>query len=282
MRGTLHFVAAEDARWMLELMTPRMVAGSAARLEREYGLDERAFGRSREVIARAMQGGRRLTRDAVYRMLENARISTRGGRGLHILWRAAQDGLICFGPREGKQPTFVLLEEWAPGSRRLPRREGLAELALRYFQSHGPATVHDFAWWSGLPLADAADALDLARAHLVSHDRDGRGYWSAPTTPGPTVGARAYLLPAFDEYTVAYRDRGDIVDPARRMRSMDLLRPAIVLNGRVAGTWTRTLGRDSVEIDSRPFARLGTSARRQVAAAARRYAAFLELRAHVS
>ncbi len=179
MRGTLHFVAAEDVRWMLELMTPRVVAASAGRLAREYGLDERAFGRSREVVARALEGGRRLTRDALYRTLESARVSTAGGRGLHITWRLAHDGLICFGPREGRQHTFVLLDEWIPGARRMARDEALAELARRYFISHGPATVHDFAWWSGLLLSDAAEGLGMAGSELASFDLADRKYWAS-------------------------------------------------------------------------------------------------------
>jgi hypothetical protein len=279
MRGTLHFVASEDARWMLELMTPRVVAASAGRLEREYRLDEKAFGRSGEVVARALEGGRRLTRDALYRTLENARISTGGGRGLHITWRMAHDGLICFGPREGRQQTFVLLHEWVPGAKRMARDEALAELARRYFTSHGPATVHDFAWWSGLLLSDAADGLKMAGGALTSLDAAGREYWVSASTPLSDSSPRAFLLPAFDEYTVAYRDRGAVVEPAHapHVEGMDLLRPAIVVNGRVVGTWTRTLGNGAVAVDLTPFTNLGTTARRAVTAAARRYAAFLEL-----
>jgi Winged helix DNA-binding domain len=284
MRGTLHFVAAEDARWMLQLMTPRVVAASAGRLEREYGLHEKVLGRSREAITRAMQGGRRLTRDALYRALENARISTAAGRGLHITWRMAHDGLICFGPREGRQQTFVLLDEWVPEAKRKARDEALAELARRYFTSHGPATVHDFAWWSGLLLSDAAAGLAMASGALASVDLADRKYWTAPSAPPDGSSPRAFLIPAFDEYTVAYRDRAAVLEPghARHADGMDVLRPAIVLNGRVVGTWARTLGRSSVEVDVRPFTRLGTAARRAAAAAARRYAAFLERSADAS
>jgi hypothetical protein len=284
MRGTLHFVAAEDARWMLELMTPRVVAASAGRLARDHGLDERAFGRSGEVVAQALEGGRCLTRDAMYRALQAARIATADGRGLHITWRLAHDGLICFGPREGRQQTFVLLDEWVPSARRLARDEALAELARRYFTSHGPAMVHDFAWWSGLPLSDAADGLKLAGGALTSVRSADREYWLSASTPASGSSPRAFLLPAFDEYTVAYRDRGAVVGAAhaRRVEGVGLLRPVIVVNGRVAGTWARRLGKGSVELDLRPFTRPGPTARRAVTAAARRYAAFLELSADAS
>ena len=281
MRGTLHFVAAADARWMLALMTPRVVAASAGRLERDYGLSEKVVGRSREVVARALEGGRRLTREALYETLDRARIPTAGGRGLHLTWRMAHDGLICFGPRQGKQQTFVLLDEWVPPASRPARDEALAELARRYFTSRGPATVHDFAWWSGLLLSDAAAGLNMVRKELDSFALADRTYWTSPSAPSDGVYRRAFLLPAYDEYTVAYRDRGTLVDPADAplAAGMDILRPAIVVNGRVAGTWNRTLGKQSVAFEWRPFSRLGATARRAVTAAAGRYAAFLGLRA---
>lgn len=166
MRGTLHFVAATDVRWMLELLTPRIVANNAQRLLRQFGLDEAVFARSKDLFVRALQGGKRLARNAMYEVLEAGGVSTAGQRGLHILGRLAQAGVICFGAREGKQQTFALLDEWAPTARRMARDEALAEIARRYFTSHGPATLQDFAWWSGLTVANAQAALELAR--LVS------------------------------------------------------------------------------------------------------------------
>ena len=278
MRGTLHFVAAEDARWMLELMTPRVVAGSAGRLEREYGIDRKTLGRSRRTVVRALEGGRRLTRDAMYRTLERAGISTAGGRGLHLTWSLAHDGIICFGPREGRQHTLVLLDEWAPRAKRMHRDEALAELARRYFFSHGPATVRDFAWWSGLPRRDAAEGLAMVKGQLASFAMRNGEHW-APEGRAETRSRRALLLPGFDEYTVAYRDRGAILGPAhaRHAAGMDILRPAIVVRGCVVGTWTRTMRQRSVRVEPRPFTRFDEAARRAVATAARRYAAFLGL-----
>jgi hypothetical protein len=116
MRGTLHIVAAADVRWMLELLTPRVVARSARRLQQQFSVDEAVLARSRQVLVRALQGGQQLSRDAMYQALEAAHISTASGRGLQILWRLAQEGLVCFGAREGKQHTFVLLDEWAPNA----------------------------------------------------------------------------------------------------------------------------------------------------------------------
>src|SRR6185437_12036373 len=127
MRGTLHFVAPADVRWMLKLLTPRMVARSQGRM-RQFELDDALFGRSKDILISALQGGKQLTRPALYAVLERAGIATGEQRGLHILGRLAHDGLICFGPRTGKQQTFALLDEWVPEARHLGRDEALAEL----------------------------------------------------------------------------------------------------------------------------------------------------------
>ncbi len=277
MRGTLHFVAAEDVRWMLALLTPRVVAASAARLRREFGLDARVLGRCADAATRALEGGRCLTRAGLYGTLDRARIKTAGGRGLQIVSALAHQGVICYGPRDGKHHTVVLLDEWLPPATAMDREEALAELARRYFTSHGPATVSDFAWWSGLLVRDAQRGLDAASRSLVAVEREGRAWWAAPGSArgGP---ARAYLLPAFDEYTVAYKDRSDLVAPAHAHEAagMGLLRPAIVVNGRVEGYWNRTVVDDRVSLALNPYGRLGPAAQRAVAAAGRRYAGFLE------
>lgn len=278
MRGTLHFVAAADIRWMLELLTPRIVANIAQCLLRDFDLDESAFARSKDLVARALQGGGQLTRNAMYKMLEAGGVSA-SRRGRHILWRLAQDGLICFGPREGKQQTFVLLDEWAPKTKRMSRDESLAELAKRYFTSRGPATLQDFVWWSGLTTADARAGLEMAKRSLVQENINGQTYWlasSTPTTkdPSPT----AYLLPAFDEYTVAYKDRSAVLDPKYTKQANSgngMLYPTIVVDGKVVGTWKRALKKDALAISPSPFAKLKRAETRALAEAANRYGKFL-------
>src|SRR6266540_1053035 len=208
MRGTVHFVAAEDARWMLALLAPRVIASRVARY-RELGLDDAAFGTSRDAVARALDGGRRLGRDALYRVLGQEGVSTDGQRGIHVLARLAQEQLICFAARDGKQQTFALLDEW------LPPAKALAELATRYFTGHGPATFQDLAWWSGLSAADAREALELARPKLVRDSVAGRVLWRAAAPPaGTRAWPAAHLLPAFDELLVGYRDRSATLDAA--------------------------------------------------------------------
>jgi hypothetical protein len=209
----------------------------------------------------------------MYQALEAAKISTAGQRGIHILWRLAHEGLICFGAREGKQQTFALLEEWAPRARKLQRSEALGELARRYFTAHGPATVPDFSWWSGLPISEARAALELVKSQLSSETIGGQDYWrSAQPLPGAKAGSGAQLLPAFDEYLVGYRDRTAVLaDQWAVNAGGGMLAPAMVVDGRVAGTWKRTLKRAAVTIALNPFGSLGKRERQALAVPAERF-----------
>jgi hypothetical protein len=277
MRGTLHFVAPADIRWMLALLAPRAIAGQRGR-HRQLELDQGTFDRSRDLLTRALEGGRQLTRDALYDTLEAAGVSTAGQRGIHILARLAQEGLLCFGARQGKQQTFTLLEEWVPPVRAMERDEALAELARRYFTSHGPATVQDFTWWSGLTVADARKGIELAGSRLEKESIDGQDYWLAAAKPAASPASpTAWLLPPFDEYTVAYKDRSAVLDPAHGgvISGNGIFYPVIVLDGRVVGTWKRVFQKGSVVITLSPFAPLKKKDRQAVAEAAERYGAFL-------
>ena len=280
MRGTLHFVAAADVRWMLELLTPRMIAGAAGR-HRHLGLDEAAFARSRDAFTRALQGGRQLPRREMMQVLESAHISTAGQRGIHILGRLAQEGLICFGARQGKQQTFTLLAEWAPHAKSMAREEALAELAKRYFTGHGPAGLQDFVWWSGLTTSDARAGIEMARPQLVQEVIDGQTCWLSPSMPAAKeLPSAAYLLPAFDEYLVGYKDRRAVLDPLHVKRinaGGGLLSPTIVIQGRVVGTWKRELKKGRVVLTPSPFAELKKNEQRLLSAAAGRYGEFLGL-----
>lgn len=279
-RGTLHFVAAADARWMVELLGPRMVSRAAGR-HRSLGLDDATFARARRTLVRALEGGKALTRPAAYEVLERDKISVGQQRGLHILWRLAHDCLLCFGPRQGKQQTFVLFDEWVPAAKRMPREEALAALAGRYFTGHGPATIADFAWWTGLALAEARRAVELARPVLEEDRVDGRAILFARAAPPPRPSrAVAYLLPAFDELLVGFTDRSAAVDPrhARRVNAGGgMLKPTVVVDGRVVGTWTRELARRGVAFSAIWFADIGPRKIQSVARAFARYAAFLGL-----
>jgi hypothetical protein len=285
MRGTIHFIAAADARWMLELLTPRVLARQAGRLKKEFDIDETVSARCATILGDALRGGGRLTRNDAYHLLEANGVAASGQRGLHILWRLAHERIICFGPREGKQPTVVLFDEWIPDGEPLERDEALSRLATRYFTSHGPATLHDFIWWSGLTAADARAAVERAHEHLRREDIDGQRYWlssSAPERIRRDPGL--HLLPAFDEYTVAYRDRSAVLGPVTKgeiVSTNGIFNPIIVIDGQVVGTWKRRLEKESVVVMPNPFRELTKAERKSLATAADRYGTFLGLAAEV-
>jgi hypothetical protein len=277
MRGTLHFVAAEDARWMLHLLAPRIMKRSAGR-HRQLGLDAAAFTKCRARLEKALSGGRVLSRPDVYRVLERAGIATAEQRGIHILAQLAMQGVLCFGPRSGRQPTFALLDEWLPPAPVMARDEALGELARRYFTSHGPATAQDFAWWSGLPLGDARRGVDVAGRHLVADGVGGPTYWSAPERALPRRRTTAHLLPAYDEYTVAYRDRRAFLEARHAERTRNGIFSSVVLvDGRIVGTWRRRATRDQVTLTAELLERPGRDALRVLEGVAARYGAFLGL-----
>jgi len=281
MRGTLHFVAAADARWMTQLLAPRVIARNAARLKREVDVDASVVARARDIVSRALEGGRRLERTALYEALEARRIRTANSRGLHILLCLAMEGTLCLAGRQGKQHTFALLDEWIPKSRSIDRDEALAELAQRYFSSHGPATLQDFMWWAGILTKDAEAGVDGAQRHLVRENVDGRSYWMTARrarprrSPAPIV----KLLPAYDEYTVGYQDRVQLLGgtAGRMSASFGLLSPVLVVDGLAAGSWKRVIARSEVRIATRLHRRLRPAEKAALHAEMKRYENFLDL-----
>ena len=293
LRGTLHFVAAADLRWMLSLLSTRQLRAGAKRF-RELELDEQISKRSQELLRKALEGGRQLTREELYHALEQGGVSTDHQRGYHLLWRASQEQVICWGPRRGKEMTFVLLDDWIPRTAPLTADESICKLATRYFTSHGPATLHDFVWWSGLTVAEARTGIETSGAALAERQIGGRSYWSSVAAGAPeaepmraaaSIQETAFLLPAFDEYVVAYRDRSDLLEPAfaRTLNAGGgMIKPVAVVAGHVVGVWKRTLRKGRVEIEVTPFRKLAASKRRMLELAVERYGSFVGVPAEMS
>ncbi|MGB3634226.1 MAG: winged helix DNA-binding domain-containing protein, partial [Rubrobacteraceae bacterium] len=175
------------------------------------------------------------------------------------------------GPMQNKQQTFVLLDEWAPDSRELSREESLAELTKRYFVSHGPATVHDFARWAGLTVTEARSGVEAAG--LVSEELVGTEYWTTKDAPGHATygGSSVHLLPGFDEYLIGYKDRSAVLAEEHASKIVPgkngVFMPTIVVGGQVIGTWKRKLKKNSMDITLSPFTQLGDSEERIIEAA---------------
>lgn len=280
LRGTLHLVAAGDLRWMLALAAPALLTRTAAAY-REAGLDEAAFRKILPAIRQSLEGGGQLTRVELFAALARRRISTEGERGGRILYRAAQAGLICLGDPLGKQARYTLLEEWLPPQPVLPREEALQKLAQRYFASHGPATLADFSWWSGLAAGEARAALEMAAPGLAHALFEGSEVWWSQRTPTPTLALPALqLLAGFDEYVLGYTDRQAVIDSSHAGKLMTpngLFRPALLIGGRVAGTWQAELKKGALTISTAPFAPLPRGSAAALRLAAERYAAFMGL-----
>ncbi len=281
MRPTWHFVTPADIRWMLALTAPRVLA-ICRHAYRHFELDDRVFKQTNRVLGSALEGGRQLTRDELRSVLERFGIPAPGLRFLHILARAELEGIICSGGRKGKQITYARLDERVPRATDLTREEALAELTRRYFTSHGPATVRDFVWWSGLTTTDARAGIEMVQHRLLKEVIDGDTYWLPPSSPNRTSDSRtAHLLPTYDEYFIGYKDRSAAIDLSRlektKIGNLTFVSP-IVLRGRVIGKWNQTLRNGVVGIHLRPFISLKRSERRAIDQAVQRYGEFLQMR----
>jgi hypothetical protein len=279
MRGTIHFVPAEDAAWMLKLMAPRILKVENTRMK-QFELNEAIVERSRAVFYKALEGGKRLLRAEMMQQLAQAGINPEGQRGYFLLRYLAQQGHICLGPLQGRQQTFARLDEWVPQPRKLSHEAALAELARRYFCGHGPATVHDFANWTGLTVGDARQGLEAVQSELASVKKEDKTYWfSAPASTAP-LAENTQLLPGFDEYLLGYKDRRAVLEPAHASKIVPggngIFKPMVVADGQIVGTWKRALKKGSIDVAVSFFA-AATVSHKSIVAAAGRYCAFLAL-----
>jgi hypothetical protein len=274
LRPTWHFVAAKDIRWMLALTGPRIRASGAARL-RNLGLDEATLAHSSSVIAQALRDGKHLTRAEIgTRLRESGHDALDGAKLTHMLLDAELDGLVCSGPPRGRLQTYALLDERAPTTRALDRATAVAELTWRYFSSHGPALVRDCAWWSGLAMGEINRGL-AANVHRLRSETVGSDmYWFPCDTDAPPA-TSAYLLPNYDEYAVAYRERDVYYDRTANAIGdpwQDVpFRHVLLVDGRVMGRWNARAPGLNLQWTVAPT----PAQRRAVEAAARRYTDFV-------
>ncbi|WP_250037435.1 winged helix DNA-binding domain-containing protein [Paractinoplanes maris] len=279
MRGTVHFVPAVDAHWMLEIMGVRALGGAAKRRE-TLGLDEATVDLAVEVLGAALKGGGRLTRSQCLAAMVEGGVEVAGQRGYHLLWYAAQRGVTAIAPHVGKEQTFVLLDEWVPSPRRPSREEALGIIAVRYFRSHGPASRKDFVGWTGLTMTDCRTGIAVAGEALTTVDVDGAEMVMAAGTPD--LGAGEWLaLPGFDEYLLGYKDRS-LMASADDLAAIipggnGVFRSTLVQGGRVRATWTRTLTRKGVTVTVRPLTSFTVRDRDAAAEALEVYAAYLDV-----
>jgi hypothetical protein len=286
IRGTLHFVSASDIRWMLAIIAPGKLTHTVYR-DKELGLDIDTYKKAVKIIIKALSGGKSMTRQELMEVIDKSGIPTGNQRGYHLLAWAAQTGITCFGPKHDKQHTFVLLDEWLPKSKILNRDEALAELAKRYFTGHGPATLSDYVWWSGLSVSEARFGLNEIKSDLIQEKIAGSIYWILRTNKTKVINNyHVFLLPGFDEYLLGYKERSAIINSTDFIKVNPglngMLSPTIIINGRVVGVWKRIIKKNSVIINLQPFRKFTENETEYISSTADRYGKFLGLKPEIN
>jgi hypothetical protein len=283
LRPTWHFVVAPDIRWMLELTSKRINASMSAS-HRRLELDDDEFRKSRRVLSRVLGDGSHRTRDELGRALSSAKIAVNDRlRLMHLMMRAELDGVVCSGERKGKQFTYALLDQRVPAIPRIDRDEALAELARRFFTTRGPATIDDFAWWSGVTKADGRRGVAAVGAELREERHDGTSYYSATVERRATLrGVQAHLLPNYDEWFIGFKDRSAAIDRLQRKgvnpRLDGVSGNLLTIGGQVVGGWTRVLGND-LAVSITLLDNLSARERSAVDSAVRKFGAFFGIAA---
>lgn len=277
MRPTWHFVAAEDLHWMLELTAPNILRLMKSQ-DKKLGLDEKTYAKSNGLLVKALEKEQHMTRAELIGVLQNSDIASTEYRGGYLLANAEMQGIICSGKRKAGKQTYTLIDGWVKKEKHFTRNEALAELAKRYFTSHGPATLKDFIWWSGLSVADAKAAVEMNKKHFVSEEFDSQMYYIPDSFKGKTGENMVLLLPAFDEFLIAYKDRSAsiIADFTKHaFTNNGIFKPIIVVNGQVIGTWKRTVKKDKISIETNLLQKTLQTFHKDLEKEARRYGDFM-------
>jgi hypothetical protein len=280
-RGTLHVTAAADLGWMLSLTRDRIIRSAASR-HAALGLDDAVFARAANVARGVLRGGARLSRSALLAELDASGVATDHQRGGHIIWYLAHTGLICFGPMGASGQSVVLTDEWIPHPRRLSPDEAVTELAVRYFTSHGPATLHDLLRWAKILVPQARRGIEGAGDRLRQIVVDDVVYYlgadQTDESPAPTV----LLLPGFDEFLLGYSDHDAVLVPEHSARVVPgengIFLPMVVSNAQIVATWRRTIRGGTVDVVATSFAPMSATTTSRYTRASARYARYLGLR----
>ncbi len=285
LRPTWHLVAATDLRWILKLTAPRIRVALRHR-HKFLGLTDDLVTKSNSVIEDALAGNNYLLRNELVAKLEEAGFENKDNMASHLLLHAELDGIICSGPSKGQHYTYALFEERVPKTEAVTQNKALERLACIYFKSHGPATLNDFAWWSGLTKTSARKAIEMASIGLTSKEIGSqKHYWPADSASPESEAESVYLLPAYDEFLISYKDRDSIIpDDDNRKKTISnngIFRPVIVVDRQVKGIWKRTKKEETVEVEINFFAPPTKKVQTKVEAVAEKFAAFVDKKLHI-
>lgn len=277
MRPTWHFVSPDDIRWMISLTAPRVNAVNAF-MYRKCELTSEIFNQCNDIIVANLEGNKNLTRAVLKSELEKKIVTGDGVRLSCIMMQAELEGIICSGPRDGKQFTYALLDERVPKSRTLTKEESVAELAKRYFKSRGPAQIEDFVMWSGLTVKDAKLGIAALPKDFVTEEIDEKNYIYFPHSKSSAKTQSTFLMPDYDEYGMSYKDRSAIYNlPPKILDNPKLNIPynrMIVVDGQIVGSWKRTIKGNEIDIELNYFKKLNKKQEQAVQIAVKNFCSF--------
>lgn len=276
LRPTWHFVSPDDIGWMIDL-TARSLRSAMGSMDKHLGLNPKIFSRVNSLVEKSLSENGPMTRDEIMEMLHQHKIDSAQNRSSHLLFGAEIEKLICSGPMKGNKITYTLFSQQVKKSETLTREEALARLALKYFSSHCPATIKDFSWWGGINFGDARKGVEAIKDKLIEEKIGTESYWLPHNFKLSPVKDHVYLLPAYDEFTISYKDRTPSLADAHRSRiisSNGIFNPLIIIDGRVAGMWKRQTVKDTVTVKLDLFSRPGKKTEALVWEEAEKYAAF--------
>jgi len=277
LRPTWHFVTPENIRWMLRLSTKQIMQSMKSR-DRDLGLTDEIYLKCFSIIENAFEKDISPTRNDLAKILHDAGMKFESSHVYHIVTGAEANGILCSGAFREKTQTYALLEKRVPAAKPYTKEESLAKLARIYFTGHGPATLQDFVWWSGLSVGEARMGLESVQKEFVSETVDGQRYWM-PIVDYPSLvecKSNVHLLPAFDEYIVGYKDRTAVITSENHRKSISsngVFRPVIIQDGRVIGIWKKaSSGKKPIAIT--PFEPIDKSTQYLINMAAEKFDAF--------
>ncbi|MGE5420325.1 MAG: winged helix DNA-binding domain-containing protein [Chloroflexota bacterium] len=288
LRPTWHFVSPGDLAWMLDLSAPKIMPSLKYRQD-FLGLKPEILSRSNEIIAKSLKG-RQSGREEIAASLKSEGIELRTGgdtvenRLSHILLWAELSGIICSGKTSRDKQTYALISERIPAGKKPARKEALGMLASKYFKSHGPATLKDFGWWSGLSSGDIRTALEIAGDELESTEIDSVKYWYGKTQQPANDVKRAWLIPAFDEIIISYTDRSALMSSdnhGKAVSSNGIFRPVLIVDNLVAGLWKTVKAKDRLIVEITSFRSLKKQEKKLIEEAAEAYGSFTGLKTEV-
>ncbi|HLN20963.1 MAG TPA: winged helix DNA-binding domain-containing protein [Bacteroidales bacterium] len=283
LRPTWHFVASENLIWLLNLTAPRIKPTLKYRQD-SLDLDLPVLERSNGIISAALKGGKHLTRQEIVSALELEGVLLGDNRASHLLLWAELSGIVCSGRHSGNKPTYALIEELVRGDNKISREQSLELLTVKYFTSHGPATVKDYGWWSGLTSTDIKTGMRLAEDKLKKFSDGSKDLWMGKNSDLAGKVKPVLLLPAYDEYLISYTDRSAVMTKVNHIKAVSdngVFRPVVLIEGQVAGIWRPSANKDKIIAEVMLFGKVPRSRKAGIEEAASEYGNFIGKKAEV-